>query len=63
MKLETLEILRCPVCKGELNLEIIEKRDEIIKGTLTCIKCGRIYGIEDGIPMLLPELAGMKKND
>lgn len=62
MKRETLEILRCPVCLGEFDLEIIEVKDEIIRGRLKCRNCGRVYRIEQGIPMLLPELAeGGKK--
>ncbi len=64
MKRDLLEILRCPVCLGELDLNVIEERDEIIKGTLKCKKCGRIYDIEEGIPKMLPELARSgEKND
>lgn len=56
MKKEILEILRCPVCLGEFDLEVSEEKEEIIRGTLICKKCGRKYKIEEGIPMLLPEL-------
>lgn len=62
MKRDILEILRCPVCLGELNLKVEIEREEIIKGTLTCKNCGRVYRIEDGIPMMLPELAEVTKN-
>ncbi|MGC8663162.1 MAG: Trm112 family protein [Thermoplasmata archaeon] len=61
MKLETLDILRCPVCLGELEIKVDKQENEIIKGTLTCKNCGRSYMIEDGIPMMLPELARMDK--
>ena len=40
-----LEILACPVCKGEVELR--EKE-------LVCVKCGRRYPIVEGIPYLLP---------
>ncbi len=63
MKTETLEILRCPVCLGEFDLSVIEGNGDIKRGTLRCRKCGRIYRIEEGIPMLLPELAEVKRDD
>jgi|YelNatPaOPRAMG01_1025707.scaffolds.fasta_scaffold03500_13 uncharacterized protein YbaR (Trm112 family) len=63
MKRETLDILRCPVCLGEFSLEVIEGGEEITRGILTCKNCGRRYRIEEGIPMLLPELAEGGKND
>ncbi len=55
MKPELLEILRCPVCKGELTLEA-RTRDarEVLSGNLRCAKCRTDYPIEDGIPDLLP---------
>ena len=49
-----LEILCCPAdqgdgpCHGDL--------EEQAEG-LRCRKCGRIYPVEDGIPVLLPERA------
>jgi uncharacterized protein YbaR (Trm112 family) len=55
MKPDLMEILCCPVCKGDLTLEIRkEERQEILDGTLTCAKCRTVYPIEDGIPNLLP---------
>lgn len=55
MKPDLLEILRCPVCKGELALEV-RRRDatEILDGELRCARCKATYPIEDGIPDLLP---------
>ncbi|MEM2722507.1 MAG: Trm112 family protein, partial [Thermoplasmata archaeon] len=50
MKKEILEILRCPVCLGEFDLEVSEEKEEILRGTLICKKCGRKYKIEEGIP-------------
>jgi uncharacterized protein len=52
---DLLEILRCPICKGELGL--VRRRtdgDEIVEGTLTCTNCKIDYPIQDGIPDMLP---------
>ncbi|MEM0141162.1 MAG: methytransferase partner Trm112 [Thermoplasmatales archaeon] len=55
MKRELLDIICCPVCKGDLVLSVDSTEDdEIIKGTLECKNCHNKYPIEDGIPNLLP---------
>jgi uncharacterized protein len=55
MRPDLLEILRCPVCRGELALAVGSKEgDEIVRGTLTCGACHIDYPIDDGIPDLLP---------
>lgn len=55
MKKELMEILVCPVCKGELELSVKEENEkEIISGTLYCRKCDERYPILDTIPSLLP---------
>ena len=55
MKKELLEILACPVCKGELELKVDkEDSDEIVTGSLYCRKCNVSYPIKDTIPNLLP---------
>ena len=55
MKPELMEILACPVCKGELTLTVDEEAEgEIVKGTLHCANCPEDYPIEDSIPNLLP---------
>jgi len=46
---ELLEILACPLCKTEVKLTEF-KSDTY---GLQCIKCKRIYPIEDGIPVML----------
>ena len=52
---EFLEILACPVCKGELKLRVdAEDNQEILTGALYCPKCNLTYPINDAIPNLLP---------
>jgi hypothetical protein len=47
---ELLEILACPLCKGDLKWE---------EGlyVLICEKCGVFYQVVDDIPILLPDSA------
>ncbi|MDD5225382.1 MAG: Trm112 family protein [bacterium] len=47
---ELLEILACPKCKGDIQLN--EKGDGLI-----CPKCKLLYRIEDDIPIMLIEEA------
>jgi uncharacterized protein YbaR (Trm112 family) len=55
MKKDLMDILCCPVCKGDLTLTVKkEEGGEIIDGSLYCAKCSEAYPIEDGIPNLLP---------
>ena len=55
MKKDLMEILCCPVCKGDLDLIVKKEQDaEVVDGTLHCKKCNENYPIEDGIPNLLP---------
>jgi len=60
MKKELMNILACPVCKGELKLKATEEKDgEVITGSLFCKKCNFNYPITESIPNLLPpELQG-----
>lgn len=50
---ELLEILACPLCKTEVKLT----RDE--KG-LKCLRCHRVYRIEDDIPVMLIDEAAIE---
>jgi uncharacterized protein YbaR (Trm112 family) len=55
MKESIMEIIVCPVCKGNLDLKVTEKTGvEIIAGTLFCARCDHTYPINDSIPNLLP---------
>ena len=55
MRKELMNILACPVCKGNLKLTV-EKEDEkeVTTGSLYCAKCKERYPIVDAIPNLLP---------
>jgi uncharacterized protein YbaR (Trm112 family) len=50
---ELLEILACPLCKTEVKLT----KDE--KG-LKCLRCHRVYRIEDDIPVMLIDEAAIE---
>ncbi len=55
MKKDLLDIICCPVCKEDLILKINKlEGEEIVEGTLECVKCHNKYPIEEGIPNLLP---------
>jgi len=56
MKKDLVDILACPVCKGELELNVEEekKEQEIVTGSLYCLRCDVRYPIVDTIPNLLP---------
>ena len=43
---DLLAILCCPKCHGDLTYEPE-------KNTLTCLKCGKVYRIENDIPIML----------
>ena len=50
-----MNILACPVCKGELELTVEEKNgEEVVAGSLYCPKCDVRYPVVDTIPNLLP---------
>ena len=50
-----MNILVCPMCKGELQLSIEEESEnEVVTGTVYCAKCDVRYTIVDTIPNLLP---------
>jgi uncharacterized protein YbaR (Trm112 family) len=55
VKKELMDILVCPVCKGELELTVGEENEqEVFTGSLYCPKCAVHYPIVDSIPNLLP---------
>jgi hypothetical protein len=45
-----LEILRCPACHGDIR-PVDDHRG------LECERCGRVYPVRDGIPVMLVEEA------
>ena len=55
MKKDLMDILACPVCKGQLELSVEEENEtEIVTGSLRCPRCNIHYPIVDTIPDLLP---------
>jgi len=55
MRRDLMDILVCPVCKGDLQLNTYKEEDgQIIEGRLRCEACREDYPIDDGIPNLLP---------
>ena len=55
MKKDLMDILACPVCKGDLELHSEEEEgNDVIMGSLICAICSESYPIEDSIPNLLP---------
>ena len=46
LKPELLEILCCPKCRADVRYDQPSE-------TLTCVSCGRIYPVKDGIPIML----------
>jgi uncharacterized protein len=56
MKKNLMDILACPVCKGDLKLTVeAEKGDDVVTGSLYCGKCKVTYPIASSIPNLLPQ--------
>jgi len=54
MKKKYVDLLCCPYCRGELELEIEkEENEEILQGKFICKKCRKEYEIKDGIPILM----------
>lgn len=60
MRRDLMDILACPICKGELTLTASaterepDGSEEIVEGSLHCAACDEPYPISDGIPNLLP---------
>lgn len=55
MKRDLMDILACPMCKGDLELSVEEENEkEVVTGSLYCAKCNERYPINDAIPNLLP---------
>ena len=50
---ELLNILACPLCKAEVKLTADEK-------ALKCLRCFRVYRIEDDIPVMLIDEASIE---
>ena len=63
MKKNLLNLICCPDCHKDFNLEIFKKDDEeISEGSLSCI-CRKVFLITDGIPRILPRDLSKKKKE
>lgn len=51
---ELVEILACPVCKGE-----VKETD----GKIVCLKCKRRYPIREGVPIMLEREATIESKE
>ncbi len=61
MRRALMDILCCPVCKGDLVLNVEEENvNEILEGELLCSLCEVRYPIHEGIPNLLPQTSRTK---
>jgi len=61
MRTDNSEILCCPACKGEMDLQVIKTSgDEIIEGTLSCPACRNQYFIRNGTAYLVPAGTGQE---
>ena len=53
MKRDLLDTLACPLCKGNLELNVIEEDETgVISGFLICPQCNLQYPIVNAIPDL-----------
>ncbi|KAA0004443.1 MAG: Trm112 family protein [Thermoplasmata archaeon] len=56
MKEKFVQLMCCPACRGELELQVKEKEgDDILEGMLICRECKAEYEIRDGIPYMINE--------
>jgi len=45
-----LNILACPECKIDVIYHRVGKKEELV-----CSKCGRVFEVNDGVPVMLPK--------
>lgn len=60
MRLKMMEIICCPLCKGELKLTIDNVNESIEDGKMVCAQCNNIYQIIDGIPRMYIDIEDIK---
>ena len=63
MKRTTLDLLVCPTCHGELQLQPSTEIGSVENGSLNCLSCQTVYPIIRGIPHFIQEenLTGLNK--
>jgi uncharacterized protein YbaR (Trm112 family) len=60
MRRDLMDILACPVCKGDLELLVEQESEEdgeVVTGALRCARCAHDYPINEAIPDLRPPQA------
>lgn len=57
MRESNLQYLRCVKCGYKLELEIFDKKSEVVEGILSCVHCTGNYPIISSIPFLLEDLS------
>jgi uncharacterized protein YbaR (Trm112 family) len=56
MKEHALQVLSCPDCRGALGLKAEQRDgDEVVSGSLECLKCRRVFRVEEGVPRFVNE--------
>jgi len=54
MRMDSVDVLCCPACKGNLQLTAENRNEvEIADGTLDCSECKRQFDIDEGLPNLI----------
>lgn len=48
----TIKYLKCVRCHSGLKLESYKEDSEIVEGILSCVRCGLVYPIVSGVPIL-----------
>lgn len=55
MKESLLRVLRCPECRSQFDVASVGREDqEILEGSLRCVRCARSTPIIDAIPLFVP---------
>ena len=53
MKLQALDFLRCPACRGSLEIAGVARQTKLKESELKCASCHRSWPVRDGIPHLV----------
>ena len=64
MKSDSLNLICCPGCKGDLALKKNKGEKEIEEGTLSCRTCNSVFPVKEGLPIFIKseEISFFNKN-